>query len=931
MSPPFYVCTYNARSITTRQRLAAFEEEISNIKFGIVGISETRLSGSKRIDLPSGYTIYHCGRPDGERTYAGVAFYIPSAINKRVLGVVFVSDRIIELTLQLRGRRTLRLIQVHAPHAGCADADYDDFLDQLADLLQARRPTATVVLGDFNAIVGSRLPGERFVGPHSSGGRNARGETLVDFCESQKLFAMNSFFRKGRTRRWTWRSPNNQTFNEIDLFLTPSRRYISDVNVLAKFDAGSDHRLVRATFSYIARSSDLPFPRSATRQRQPELHRPTLRLEAALALRAPPHPTPAREYGRLTEALTHAASAAELVVEPPARISTATKQLFQQRRQLRFGLTNTPHATVQYAELCKSLRRALTADLHAHYLCILERAVATNRLRRARSELSSGRTQIVQLRRRDGRHTTTTADTANLVRTYYNVLYCSNDGPFNYTPSPTTHITPFTTDEVRRALYQLKSRGAAGADGVQPLAAKLAAPYLTPPLCALFNEMIAADDIPPVLASSRTILLHKAGDTTDIGNYRPISLLSVLYKTLTKIITWRIETTVAARLPPTQAGFRKGYSTLDHLHAVNMAVEKSREYNLRLSLLFVDFRKAFDTVEFRAIWDSLAYYGVDDGTTEMIKKLYAASSSIVAFASSEVPVDVQRGVRQGDTLSPLLFVLCLQYALDGVDWAQRGLQVGEHRLPYLAYADDIVLLARDVNELQSMADDLTSACATIGLTVNVTKTKWISTENQRQPLFINGEPVELVSSFIYLGQLINWPRDHGREVGRRLAAGWAAFRKNKAFFTAPRVPMRLKRRLFNQCVLPAMIYGCECWALTKAAEDRLAKAQRRMERQMVGVRLRDRWSIPRLRGATKVEDIVECARRRKWRFAAKVAALDASRWAHALTVWTPDVKRPLGRPRRRWSDDLKRLAGANWLQSAVTNIWTDMESRFVTS
>ena len=117
---------------------------------------------------------------------------------------------------------------------------------------------------------------------------------------------------------------------------------------------------------------------------------------------------------------------------------------------------------------------------------------------------------------------------------------------------------------------------------------------------------------------------------------------------------------------------------------------------------------------------------------------------------------MQRGVRQGDTLSPKLFILCLQRALDSIDWAQRGLKVGNQHLPYLAYADDIVLLAHDVNELQSMVVDLSTACAAIGLKVNIAKTKWMSTDD---------------ASFIYLGQLVNWPRDHSKEISRRLAAG----------------------------------------------------------------------------------------------------------------------------------------------------------------
>uniref|UniRef100_A0A914XRF7 Endonuclease/exonuclease/phosphatase domain-containing protein n=1 Tax=Plectus sambesii TaxID=2011161 RepID=A0A914XRF7_9BILA len=457
MFPSLYVCTYNARSIATRQRLAAFEEEIRNVKYDVIGIAETRLSGSKRVDLPSGYTIYQSGKPQGERTFAGVAFYMPSSLNKRVLGVVFVSDRIIELTLQLRGRRTLRLIQIHAPHAGNPDATYDDFLNELADLLRARRSTTTIVLGDFNAVIGSRQPGERFVGPHSAGDRNARGDLLHDFCESQKLFAMNSFFCKGRTRRWTWRSPNNQTFNEIDLLLTPDRRYISDVNVLAKFDAGSDHRLVRASFNYIARRTDAPS--RPARKPPPECNRLALKLEAAISLLASPCPTPAREYARLVDALTHAARAAEQDVQLPTRISATTRTLFHRRRQLRFGLANTPHAAIQYAELNKTLRKALAADLHAHHLRILEQAVAANRLRRARSELATGRTQVVHLRRRDGQHTTTTAEAAALVRTFYNDLYRSADGPFVYTPSSSVaRAEPLSTSEVFRALAQLKSQ-----------------------------------------------------------------------------------------------------------------------------------------------------------------------------------------------------------------------------------------------------------------------------------------------------------------------------------------------------------------------------------------------------------------------------------------------------------------------------------------
>uniref|UniRef100_A0A914VVS2 Reverse transcriptase domain-containing protein n=1 Tax=Plectus sambesii TaxID=2011161 RepID=A0A914VVS2_9BILA len=660
MFPSLYVCTYNARSIATRQRLTAFEEEIRNVKFDIIGIAETRLSGSKRVDLPSGYTIYQGGKP--RRAHL---------------------CRIIELTLQLRGRCMLRLIQIHAPHAGNPDATYDDFLNELADLLHAQRSMTTIMLGDFNAVIGSQQPGKHFVGPHSASERNARGDLLHDFCESQKLFAMNSFFCKGRTRRWTWLSPNNQTFNEIDFLLTPDRCYISDVNVLAKFDASSDHPLVK--------------PHSTTSPAAPTL------LDVPLA--------------SLHPSSTNWRSSSK----PPSAFSSR------------------PARRPRYAKLNKTLHKALTTDLHAHYLHVLEQAIAANHRHRARSKLTTGWTQVVHLCRRDGQHTMTTAEAAALVHTFYSDLYCYANGPFIYTPSSSVaRAEPLSSNKVFQVLAQLKSQGAAG-------------PHLALPLCLLFNDMLTDDVIPPMLATTRTILLHKKGNTMDIGNYRPISLLLVLYKSLMKVISWRIEAAVEHRLPSNQAGFHKGYSMLDHLHAVNMAIITCREYNLRLSMLFINFQKAFDTIEFCAIWNLLAHYGVDSSIIKVIKKLYASPSSIVTFASSEVAIDVQRGVWQGKTLSPNLFVLCLQHALDSIDWAQRGLKVGDQRLPYLAYTNNIILLTHDIDELQSMANNLSTACAALGLKVNVTKTKWLSTEDAQHQLHLRGKMIKCVTSFVYLG------------------------------------------------------------------------------------------------------------------------------------------------------------------------------------
>lgn len=116
--------------------------------------------------------------------------------------------------------------------------------------------------------------------------------------------------------------------------------------------------------------------------------------------------------------------------------------------------------------------------------------------------------------------------------------------------------------------------------------------------------------------------------------------------------------------------------------------------------------------------------------------------------------------------------------------------------------------------------------------------------------------------------------------------------------------MKLKKRLVEQCIKPAVLYGCETWALTKTAAMKLIRGQRRLERAMLGIRISDRISSKSIRKRTGLSDWITCALIRKWNFAAKLTKEATHDWAKRTTIWTPKKRRPLGRPRKRWSDDL---------------------------
>ena len=151
------------------------------------------------------------------------------------------------LILKLTERYSLKVIQVYAPTSTYADDEVEAMYEDITRAIETNKTYFTVVMGDFNAKVGTQREDETKIGQHGEGLRNHRGQMLVNFLEQQDLFLMNSFFKKSPNRKWTWKSPDGRTANEIDYILTDKRRIFRDVTVLNRCDTGSDHRLVRST------------------------------------------------------------------------------------------------------------------------------------------------------------------------------------------------------------------------------------------------------------------------------------------------------------------------------------------------------------------------------------------------------------------------------------------------------------------------------------------------------------------------------------------------------------------------------------------------------------------------------------------------------------------------------------------------------------
>ncbi|KAK6039037.1 endonuclease/exonuclease/phosphatase family protein, partial [Cooperia oncophora] len=352
------ICTMNVRSIATAARLADFEAAVENVKFDVIGVSETRMAGKGRIDLSSGYSLYHSGTE--ERTKRGVGFYVPSSLNQHS-DCFFHSERMIELCIKLADRSTLRIIQVHAPHSDFQDVEYEAFLDNLAHVLDARRSKHQVILGDFNATPGLRRNEERYIGNNSSGARNHRGQMLADFCEERKLFLANSFFKKRLDDRWTWRNDALGLKKEIDYVLLRSMKGVVDVGVLTSVNTGSDHRMLRCKIRLNPISQPVRRPRGF-----PVIDSDLLCSTAQCLLHENMMTGDTiKDYDTITRVITTATQMSTRYEYLPPRLSPRTRDLLQRRRELRHG--DNGRGIVEYAEICKLARKSIQEDLRQRH------------------------------------------------------------------------------------------------------------------------------------------------------------------------------------------------------------------------------------------------------------------------------------------------------------------------------------------------------------------------------------------------------------------------------------------------------------------------------------------------------------------------------------------------------------------------------------
>jgi hypothetical protein len=290
-----------------------------------------------------------------------------------------------------------------------------------------------------------------------------------------------------------------------------------------------------------------------------------------------------------------------------------------------------------------------------------------------------------------------------------------------------------------------------------------------------------------------------------------------------------------------QFGFRRGLSTVDALFALTSVVQKYLNVNKRLYCVFVDLKKAFDSVYRNALWLKLYRCGVQGKILRIIRDMYEKVKSCVRHCNTYTDYfECSVGLRQGEVISPLMFALFVEdLELHLQDNNTAGIHIDDVALILLLFADDMVILAKDVHELQYELDLLYSYCNNWGLEINVLKTKVMVFRKrgklrQDEHWTYNGQQLEVVNDFNYLGVVFNYTGNFNLNQehisGKALRALHVLQMNTRNLNISP----KLLCQLFDSFVGSTLGYACEIWGFSKSKE--IERIHLKFCKRLLGVR-----------------------------------------------------------------------------------------------
>lgn len=297
-----------------------------------------------------------------------------------------------------------------------------------------------------------------------------------------------------------------------------------------------------------------------------------------------------------------------------------------------------------------------------------------------------------------------------LLQKYASTLNCIDDKTKQQTDEC------ISESEIEWAIQQLKPRKSPGVDGLSTAFYKKFSPELVPILRDVYDDILKRGLLPPSMRRGLTVLLPKkhSRQVPTVSDFRPISLLTTEYKILAKIIARRLDFALGAVIGNHQSYGIKGRRISDNLHAMRILCEATSVGGSRAAVLQVDLSKAFDRVTHDFLFNLLKACNIGDRLLKYIGVCYRQVTTRLVINGRTTPtIQLNRSVRQGCPMSPVLFALYLEPLCRTIlnDSNITGFSFADTSLKVLAYADDLTLVGASREEIRQGVQHVLDFCS----------------------------------------------------------------------------------------------------------------------------------------------------------------------------------------------------------------------------
>ena len=433
----------------------------------------------------------------------------------------------------------------------------------------------------------------------------------------------------------------------------------------------------------------------------------------------------------------------------------------------------------------------------------------------------------------DGQQRTTNQDIANAFNDYFSTVGAKlaqqinvpgNDNDINqYLTNPqhnSLFLSPISDNEIQNEILKLKIGKSAGLDEIPNKLVKSTSQFITPFLTHIFNLVLSKGKYPDLLKVAKVIPIYKKGDSTLPENYRPISLLSCFNKLLEKMIEKRIKNFLLQNnsLYDYQFGFRTGYSTSQALLEISHTIYSQLNNNNNILGLYLDLKKAFDTVDHTILLQKLSHYGIR-GNAHALMKSYLLNRKQTMYVNRVYSgqKNITTGVPQGSVLGPLLFLIYV-----------NDIQTADPGCSMRLFADDTNVFIHDKNcmnltiKASQTISNLQKWFNINKLTLHLGKTNYTVFHCKRDHnkccpdhFYVNQTKICRASSVKYLGVLIDedlsW-KDHIQDLTNKLVKYTSIF-----FHIREKIPPAVALQMYYGLVYSRLSYGIEIYGMAKSS------------------------------------------------------------------------------------------------------------------